>query len=162
MNTTTTKVTHFTNEFLSIRCILTHFIRGGHFQKEDNNNKSDSLHNWIFVNKMQMSGLLHSSQILCWKYKEILSHLSKQQIIPHHYCEHRALQQSFVKSKGEVNYTICNVVECKYGYRQSLLRIFDNIVSFPDKGNSPYVYSNVQFIVAGQIFEPYARYQQVH
>ena len=143
MNTTTTKVTHFTNEFLSIRCILTHFIRGGHFQKEDNNNnKSDSLHNWIFVNKMQMSGLLHSSQILCWKYKEILSHLSKQQIIPQHYCEHRALQQSFVKSEEvNVNYTICTVVECKYGYRQSLLRIFDNIVSFPDKGNSPYVYS---------------------
>ena len=96
---------------------------------------------WISVNKMQMLGLLHSSQILCWKYKEILSHLSKQQIIPQHYSEHRALQQSFVKSKEEVNYTICTVVECKYGYRQSLLRIFDNIVSLPDKGNSPYVYS---------------------
>ena len=46
-----------------------------------------------------------------------------------------------LKSEDEVNYTICTVVECKYGYRQSLLRIFDNIVSFPDKGNSPYVYS---------------------
>ena len=49
--------------------------------------KTTKVTHWISVNKIQMLGLQSSSQTLCWKYKEILSHLSKQQIIPQHYCE---------------------------------------------------------------------------